>query len=105
MQLILSTAPTADAPRLARAIVEARLAACCNLVPQVESIYWWDGAIQQEAEVLLVFKTTLEAAPELQRRLAEIHPYDTPEILQLPLTGGHPPYLEWVAREVRPSRS
>lgn len=94
------TAPDPEvAERLATELVEARLAACANLVPGVTSIYWWEGAVERAQEVLLVLKTTGERLPELVKRAAELHPYDVPEVLALPVEVGHGPYLRWVADE------
>jgi periplasmic divalent cation tolerance protein len=99
--VVLSTFPDADAAaRVARALVEARLAACVNLVPTVRSIYRWQGAISDDAEVLAVIKTTAERYPALAAKIAELHPYQVPEIVALPLADGHPPYLAWLAAQV-----
>lgn len=99
--VVLSTFPDADkAAEIARVLVDERLAACVNLVPTVRSIYRWQGAIQDEAEALAVIKTTAERYPALASRLAELHPYDVPEILALPLDDGHAKYLAWLAGAV-----
>jgi periplasmic divalent cation tolerance protein len=87
-------------PRRSRVLVDERLAACVNLVPTVRSIYRWQGAIQDDAEALAVIKTTAERYPALASRLAELHPYDVPEILALPLDDGHAKYLAWLAGAV-----
>jgi periplasmic divalent cation tolerance protein len=99
--VLLSTFDTADtAARVARALVEERLAACVNLIPTVRSIYRWQGAICDEAETLAVIKTTAERYPAVAARLVELHPYQVPEILALPIAAGHAPYLAWLAGEV-----
>ena len=99
--VVLSTFPDADkAAEIARVLVDERLAACVNLVPTVRSIYRWQGAIQDDAEALAVIKTTAERYPALASRLAELHPYDVPEILALPLDDGHAKYLAWLAGAV-----
>ena len=99
----LVTAPDAEAAeRLASALVEERLAACANVVPGVVSIFRWDGKVQREDEVLIVLKTTAEALPRLTPRVAELHPYDVPEVLALPVSGGLDAYLSWVTAEVGP---
>jgi periplasmic divalent cation tolerance protein len=96
-----STFPDADtAARVARALVEERLAACVNLVPTVRSIYRWQGQISDDAETLAVIKTTAERYPALAAKIAELHPYQVPEIIALPLADGHPPYLAWLAEQV-----
>ena len=95
--LFLSTFPDAEtARRIARALVEERLAACANLVPGVESIYRWQGAVEQASEVLALFKTTEAARERFQARLRELHPYEVPEIVALRPEGGLPAYLQWV---------
>jgi periplasmic divalent cation tolerance protein len=104
--IVLSTFPDAEtAARIARALVEARLAACVNLVPAIRSIYRWQGEISDDAEVLAVMKTTAEGHAALAAKIAELHPYDVPEILALPLAAGHPPYLAWLAAQVGPGAS
>ncbi len=95
--LVLSTFPDAEtARRIVRVCVEERLAACGNLLPGVESIYRWRGAVETASETLVLFKTTTEVYPRLQERLRALHPYETPEIVALPPSGGLPAYLEWV---------
>jgi periplasmic divalent cation tolerance protein len=99
--VVFSTFPSADkAAEVARTLVEERLAACANLVPAVRSIYRWEGKLCDDSEVLAVVKTTSERAEALMARLAELHPYEVPEMLALPVTAGSAPYLAWVAREV-----
>ena len=99
--VVLSTFPDADkAAQVARVLVEERLAACVNLIASVRSIYRWQGAVQDDAESLAIIKTTRERYPALAKRLAELHPYDVAEIIALPLTDGHPPYLAWLAGAV-----
>jgi periplasmic divalent cation tolerance protein len=98
---VLSTAPdVATASQIGAALVEERLAACVNVVEGVSSIYRWKGAVQRDREVLMVLKTTTEAVERLRSRLVELHPYEVPEALALPVSSGHPPYLEWVRAEV-----
>lgn len=99
--VVLSTFPDAEtAARIARALVEDRLAACVNVVPAVRSIYRWDGKVCDEAEALAVIKTTAERYAALAARIAELHPYQVPELIALPLADGHPPYLAWLAEQV-----
>ena len=96
--VILVTAPDIDlARRLAKAALEARLIACANIVSAVESHYWWDGKLESSDEALIVFKTRQEHVPELERFIRELHPYDTPEFVALPLTAGSRKYLAWLA--------
>jgi periplasmic divalent cation tolerance protein len=101
--VVLCTAPNADeARRLARAVVEARLAACVNLLPAVRSIYRWEGEVHEDEEVLLVVKTAADRVEALVAFLVEHHPYEVPEAIALPITAGSEPYLAWVRDETRP---
>ena len=96
--VVLVTAPDMDLARLlAKAALEAKLAACANIVPAVESHYWWKGKLESSDEVLLIFKTRQQLLPKLERAVREIHPYDTPEFVALPLTAGSRKYLAWLA--------
>ena len=95
--ILLSTFPDIAAARTAvRTLVEERLVACGNIMPGVESIYRWQGAVETSMEVMVIFKTTADSAEAAQARLRELHPYEVPEILRLPVDGGWPPYLDWV---------
>jgi periplasmic divalent cation tolerance protein len=101
--VVLVTTPTSEAAaEIARALVEEGLAACGNVVPAIRSIYRWEGKVQDEAEALLVIKTERRVVPGLKARLQELHPYQVPELLVLPVEDGLAPYLEWIARSVRP---
>jgi len=95
--VVLSTAPDVEtAERMSRAVVEAQLAACVTRVPGVTSIYRWQGEVEEASEVLLLCKTHAERAPALTRMLSELHPYEVPEILVLPVAAGLGSYLDWV---------
>ncbi|MBI1356295.1 MAG: divalent cation tolerance protein CutA [Acidobacteria bacterium] len=97
-RIALTTCGGADAAaELARALVERRLAACVNIIPGVRSFYWWDDAVQDDAEVLLLMKTDAETAPALEAAVRELHAYDTPEFVVLPVESGSAAYLEWIA--------
>lgn len=99
--VVLVTAPDLKTARaLARAALEARLIACANLVPRVESHYWWQGRLERGAEVLLVLKTTRARLAALEKLVLARHPYDTPEFLVLPLHAGAERYLAWLATSV-----
>jgi periplasmic divalent cation tolerance protein len=105
--LVLSTFPDADtARRIVRICVEERLAACGNLIPGVESIYRWKGKVETATEILVVFKTTSESYPKLEARIVELHPYEVPEVVAIPPSGGLPSYMEWIVNETgEPDRS
>jgi periplasmic divalent cation tolerance protein len=97
----LSTVGTAeDAERIARALVERRLAACVNVVPGVVSVYRWKGAVERDEERLLVIKTRAERLEALRQALVELHPYEVPELVALPVEAGHAPYLAWLDESV-----
>jgi len=96
-RVVLTTAANAEeAERLARTLVEERLAACATLVPGVRSIYRWEEKIETSAETLLLLKTGMEQLAALETRLHELHSYQTPEFLVLPVEGGSRGYLEWL---------
>ena len=100
-RVVLVTAPDLRvARRLARTALQARLAACANLIPGLESHYWWRGKIETAREVLLLFKTRANRLRALERLIVAEHPYDTPEFVALPLAAGAERYLAWIASEV-----
>ena len=95
--LVMTMFPDAvEARAIARTLVEEQLAACANLVPGAESIYWWKGVIESSSEVMGFFKTTDEFYQRFEARLKELHPYETPEIVAIEPWGGLPAYLQWV---------
>jgi len=99
--VVLCTLPNSEtAAEVARTLVGEQLAACVNIVPGLRSIYRWQGQVQDEPEILAIIKTSEEAFPRLEARLAELHPYDCPEILALPVNSGHAPYIDWVLGNV-----
>jgi periplasmic divalent cation tolerance protein len=102
--LLLSNFPDADSARKAvRTLVEERLAACGNIIPGTESIYEWKGAMEASSEVMVICKTTASHAESAQKRLRSLHPYEVPEILRIPVSGGWPDYLAWVAAQCEPA--
>jgi periplasmic divalent cation tolerance protein len=95
--LVLVTAPDLNTARaLARAALQARLAACANLIPRIESHYWWQGKLESSAEVLILFKTARARLAALERLILAKHPYDTPEFVVLPIAAGSRRYLDWL---------
>ncbi len=96
----LVTAPQPNAHAIAAKLVEGELAACVNIVPLVQSIYRWEGKIQEDGEALLIVKTTRAAVAGLEALLEEIHPYDTFELVALDVVAGARGYLDWVGESV-----
>jgi periplasmic divalent cation tolerance protein len=101
-KIVVSTTCAAEeeALRLARALVEERLAACVQILPAVRSIYRWRGAVEDSGELLLLIKTRRGLFDRLSRRLRELHSYEAPEILATPVVDGGAAYLEWMDREL-----
>lgn len=101
-QLVLCTCPDIDsAGRIATVLVEERLAACANLVPGIVSVYRWQGAVQRDAEVLMLLKTRADTFEALAARLRELHPYAVPEIIAVGIEAGSPAYIGWLLAETR----
>lgn len=95
--IVLTTLPAGgDATAFARTLVDERLAACVNVQGEMRSVYRWKGAIEEETERQLVIKTTRASVSALERRIAELHPYDVPELLVIPVSGGGTAYLAWL---------
>jgi periplasmic divalent cation tolerance protein len=100
--LVLSTFPDVEtARRISRQLVEERCAACANILAQVESIYWWEGKVESGNQTLVLFKTSADRYAALETTLRQLHPYEVPEIIALPLDAGLPEYLSWVAKNCR----
>lgn len=100
--MVFVTAPDIETARqLATAALKNRLVACANLAAGIESHYWWQGNLESAAEVLIIFKTTVKRLPALEKLILTKHPYDTPEIVALPLKSATPRYLRWWLGSVR----
>lgn len=99
--LVLVTCPTDQAENLAAALVEARVAACVNVIPALQSIYRWQGAVQRDREALLLAKTTRDRFDAFKAAVLARHPYDLPEIVAVGVDHGHAPYLAWVVESTR----
>lgn len=96
------TAPDAASARgMAERLVDERLCACANIIPGMESLYWWGNAVEHAEEAVLICKTTQSVWPSFERRARELHPYDTPCIVALPLEHGFAPFMQWIADETR----
>ena len=99
--VVYITAPRDKAGEIARKLVEERLAACVNIVEKVRSIYWWEGRVEEDEEALLVVKTTVSRFEELLRRVKEIHPYQVPEVVALPVVACLGEYCGWARHETQ----
>ena len=98
--VLLSTAGSAaEAASIARALVDRRLAACVNIAGPVTSVFRWDGEVREEQEQLLVIKTRTSRVRALREAYRELHPYDCPEMVEIPVSGGLPSYLAWLKQE------
>ncbi len=94
--VLITAGSREEALRLAEMLVGSRLAACVQVLPEMESIYQWQGQVRREPEVLLLVKTTVAHFAELEREVRALHSYETPEIIALPITAASAPYLEWL---------
>jgi len=95
----VTVADADEAERIARTVVEERLAACANMLGATESVYWWEGKVCEGDEVALVLKTSNSRKDELVNRIRQLHSYDCPCIVCLPIAGGNPDFLQWIKTE------
>ena len=99
--IVVVTAPDLKVARiLSRTALKSRLVACANLIPKIESHYWWQGKLESSAEVLILLKTTKAKLKALEKLIVEKHPYDTPEFIVFPITAGNQRYLDWIGASV-----
>lgn len=103
--IVLTTMPAAGdaAKELARTLVAERLAACANLLPPMLSIYRWEGSVQEDEERQIVLKTARSRVPALMERIRQLHPYDVPELIVLPIVEGSDAYLGWIRDSTNPA--
>ncbi|MGY4014681.1 divalent-cation tolerance protein CutA [Aeromonas molluscorum] len=98
--LLLCTCPSqASADLISEQLLERRLAACINQLAPVRSVYRWQGKIERASEIQLIIKSRISLFADIEQRILALHPYETPELLMLPITGGHTPYLAWLMEE------
>ncbi len=100
VRVVFISVPLGETNKLARTLVEKRLAACVNIIPKIESYFWWDDTVQNDTEALLLVKTIKGKFDELMTYVQDNHPYDPPEILALDVSAGLPEYLAWVRDEI-----
>ena len=99
--LFITTATAEEAQQISRALLNKKKVACVNIVPGVSSLFWWQGKLDSAQENLLVIKTKASQLNEIIRLVKELHSYDVPEIIALPIVGGNQDYLEWIDEEVK----
>ncbi|HSZ61675.1 MAG TPA: divalent-cation tolerance protein CutA [Terriglobales bacterium] len=101
-RLILTTCGSLEEARsIAHALVERQLAACVNIIPQIESVYRWKDEVETSTEWLLLIKTTAEAVDRTREALTELHSYEIPECIEIAIEAGSPAYLDWIGESVR----
>ena len=100
--VLMTTGNREEAKRIAETLVDGGLAACVQILPEIESVYRWQGETQREQEVLLMAKSMRNKFDELVSKVTAIHSYETPEIIALPITGGAEPYLKWLVGSLPP---
>jgi len=101
IQITTTTDKKADAEKISKKLVEMRLAACVQVVGPIRSIYWWKDVIESNEEWLCIIKTENELYKEIEKVLSEIHPYEVPEIVSVPIVNGSHAYLSWLYEELR----
>lgn len=99
VRVIFVSLPREEAREMARTLVEERLAACANIIPKMESFYWWEGKIENDEEALLMIKTSYQKVEDLIRYMQENHPYEVPDIISVPIMEGLPDYINWMLEE------
>jgi len=97
--IYITTDGTAEARMIGHALVEARLAACANILDPMTSVYWWDGAVQEGQETVLIAKTVAGQVDALTERVRDLHSYDCPCIVSVPIDGGNSAFLDWIGAE------
>ena len=99
--ILVTAANKKEARRIAKELVNNKLAACVNIIGEVESLFWWRGKIDSAKEVLLIIKSRKDKVPKIIRLVKSIHSYEIPEIISLPITTGFEPYLRWIDESLR----
>ncbi len=97
--VFITTGSEEEARSVAMALVERRIAACVNIVAKIESLFWWQGKLDSARESLLIIKTKASLLPEIIDLVKEVHSYEVPEVIALPIVGGNPDYLKWLNEE------
>ena len=98
--LFITTANTGEAQQISRVLLEQKKAACVNIIPNIDSLFWWEGKLDSERENLLVVKTKASLLSEIINLVKKMHSYAVPEIIAMPIVGGNQDYLEWIEKSV-----
>ena len=104
IQVFTTTEKKEDAEKIAKVLVEKRLTACVQIIGPIISTYWWKGKVEKAKEWILFIKSKKELYRELEKAIKEIHPYETPEIIAIPIVAGSKDYLEWLRKVIRGQR-
>jgi periplasmic divalent cation tolerance protein len=94
--IFITASSSEEAQKIATALVEEKLVACVNIIPQIKSVYWWEGKVCQDDEVMLISKTKQSLFSTLMNRVKALHSYEVPEIISFPISEGSPEYLSWI---------
>ena len=100
--VFMTAANGEEATRLADLLIGAHLAACVQILPEMESVYRWEGKIERQSEILLLAKTSAGKFADLEREVRALHSYETPEIVAVPIAAGSTPYLQWLTKSLQP---
>ncbi|MDD5486857.1 MAG: divalent-cation tolerance protein CutA [Dehalococcoidales bacterium] len=100
--MFITTSQDEESQLIARVLLEQKIAACVNIVPKINSLFRWKGNIEHEKESMLIVKTRSSCIDDIVRLVKEVHSYEVPEVIALPVIGGNPDYLEWVDHEINP---
>jgi len=95
--MCLISTPQEQAERIAKEFVSQKLAACAQIINPIHSIYWWQGKIEEDKEALLLLKTEVTRTEKIKKTLKDIHPYEVPELIIIPIQDGYTPYLSWIS--------
>jgi len=98
--VFITTGSTEEAQQISRILLEQRKVACVNIIPKVDSLFWWEDKLDSAQENLLIAKTKASLLPEIINLVKKVHSYDVPEIIALPIVGGNQEYLEWIEKSV-----
>ncbi len=99
--VLITAKDSQEAQRISQQLVAEKLIACANILPGIQSIFWWESKVDQASETLLILKSQKRLLPKIIKRVKELHSYQVPEVIALPIVGGHKDYLDWVEESCR----